>query len=119
MNILVDENALWLARSPNIKYLTNLGFPVRAVGEVDCPPLKAPDHVVAKWCRSNDFSILTYDFDDFYRLSENLVILGLVQKGVFRNRPDIIANCLRACLETSGENGRLSSGLYILGNYNW
>lgn len=120
MNVLLDENALWLARTSNIEHLTKVGLRVKAVGDSGCPPLKSPDNALADWCCKNDFSILTYDFDDFRRFKERIVILGLLQRErVYSTRPDIIAKCIRTCLEISGENGRLSNGLYMLHTFNW
>jgi len=66
MNVLLDENALWLARRSNVDYLTKAGLNVKAIGDPGCPALKSPDHSIADWCRNNNFAILTYDFDDFF-----------------------------------------------------
>lgn len=119
MNILVDENALWLARDENSRHLTEIGIQIAAIGRERCPPLGCHDPEIAKWCHTNGHAILTYDFDDFVSFKEVLVILGLVQHGVFRNRPDIIAMCLKNCIATSGTNAKLPAGLYMLGSYNW
>lgn len=118
MNILVDENCLWLARTPALTVLQAAGHTVKAVGQTGTPPRRTPDHEIAGWLRENDYAVMTNDFDDFFKISTDIVIFGLVSKGVFTARADIIVQCLANCAGSFAP-ARIPSGLYVLTNYHW
>jgi hypothetical protein len=118
MNILVDENCLWLAREPALTLLKENGYNVQAIGGINCPAIGSDDWEIVTWLQDKDFAILTHDFDDFYERSPNIVVFGIISRGVFTSRVDIIIDCLKNCRNTFGPQD-IPPGLYVLTNYHW